>query len=503
MKRVNNNKKNVRPVSSLVSALHCPRKARLEEDKAVKMEPHANPQVFEQAAAKKMIDFVPWNDTSFWPVPKGKWQDVPLEGRNLYGTVPYLEYLEDGMWKAIYPMPHKVIREGHLLEMMVNRILAREQGIEIAKHEILLPDRQYVRQKDLDADMAIESLQRLSRDRQKKTAPTLDDQLDALEKKLPVQEWSTLFDELWKKDVPAPRHCRSCQRGCEFSSLCWPEDRLPLDAPEFLNGLPLDPLFEKMPASLLGLESFRSKWSPLARAQFEAARNLQAGGWGIYIDKEGVGQWLERLQYPICYLDFEWDTFALPPYEGLKSFDVLCFQYSCHIEYEDGHIEQHSFFRQGDCREAFIQSLLEVVPETGSVVVFNREGAEKLRLQQLASQFGQYKEELSQIWKRMVDLSTPFARGYYHDLRQKGHCSLKTLVPLFSSRSYQELDVQDGLQTVEVYRHLHEMDPAQQECKIEQMKSYCALDSEGLIDIVHGLRQKLDPAFETGRKKKK
>ena len=41
------------------------------------------------------------------------------------------------------------------------------------------------------------------------------------------------------------------------------------------------------------------------------------------------------------------------------------------------------------------------------------EGAEKLRLIQLAKQFSQYKDELQQIWERMVDLSLPFSSGEY------------------------------------------------------------------------------------------
>ena len=43
------------------------------------------------------------------------------------------------------------------------------------------------------------------------------------------------------------------------------------------------------------------------------------------------------------------------------------------------------------------------------------EGAEKLRLKQLASQFEEYREELDSICSRMVDLSKPFEAGLYYN----------------------------------------------------------------------------------------
>lgn len=147
------------------------------------------------------------------------------------------------------------------------------------------------------------------------------------------------------------------------------------------------------------------------RFQYAQLRAAQNGG--LFVDRSAVRYWLqETIRYPLTYLDFEWDTYAVPPYPGMRPFDVLCFQYSMHIEAKaQAPLRHHAFLGEGDCREAFIRQLLTDIPADGTILVYNMEGAEKLRLKQLAAQFPAYAAELSALCDRMVDLSLPFALG--------------------------------------------------------------------------------------------
>lgn len=120
------------------------------------------------------------------------------------------------------------------------------------------------------------------------------------------------------------------------------------------------------------------------------------------MDEQAIRYWIEQIEYPISYLDFEWETFAIPPYVNMKAFDVLCFQYSIHIEDEQGQLDHKTFFATGDCRKDFIDHLLQDIPEQGSIMVFNMEGAEKLRLRQLANQYPEYRIQLEQLANRMT-----------------------------------------------------------------------------------------------------
>ena len=132
------------------------------------------------------------------------------------------------------------------------------------------------------------------------------------------------------------------------------------------------------------IEGFRLQY-----AQYMASKTNKP-----FMDRAALKVWMKQIQYPISYLDFEWDTFAIPPYENMKPFDVLCFQYSLHVETQDGNLKHYNFFESKDCRKHFIEQLIQDLPKTGTILVYNMEGAEKLRLKQLASQFEEYKEEL-------------------------------------------------------------------------------------------------------------
>ena len=52
-----------------------------------------------------------------------------------------------------------------------------------------------------------------------------------------------------------------------------------------------------------------------------------------------IKSFLETLYYPLYYLDFETFQSAIPDYDGLKPYEQIPFQYSLHIEQENGKLE--------------------------------------------------------------------------------------------------------------------------------------------------------------------
>lgn len=80
---------------------------------------------------------------------------------------------------------------------------------------------------------------------------------------------------------------------------------------------------------------------PLQYAQYMASKMNRT-----FIDGLALQTWLSKIEYPISYLDFEWDTFPIPPYQNMHPFDVLCFQYSLHIERKNGTLGHVDFLEQ-------------------------------------------------------------------------------------------------------------------------------------------------------------
>lgn len=287
-----------------------------------------------------------------------------------------------------------------------------------------------------------------------------------------------------REDVPAVRS-NACTRGtkCPYIQDCFHEEL------EHTSILHLVQSSKKYDMHEDGIEDIKDVDIDRIEGTRHQYAQIMAAKHGRYLDKAALRCWIrDHIQYPISYLDFEWETYAYPPYEGMKPFDVLCFQYSLHIEHANDPTPQHiSFIETGDCRIDFIESLLKHVPKEGTILVYNMEGAEKLRLKQLAQQFPQYAARLEAIWERMVDLSLPFATGNIYDNRMAGFYSLKTLVPIFSEYDYQDLDISYGMDAVEKYRELGQCESERAKEIKDQLDAYCSMDTYAEYIVFHAI----------------
>lgn len=396
---------------------------------------------------------------------------IPLENRN---------YL------AVYPHLSASVKESELELMKLNQMLAEKLGIHITAHEALYLNADYRHAGSLEADKLLCRSDHLFKKTGTPFSKSIDEQLSGLD--LNLDELIAQAKEVLYGSLPAPRKHKLCSspRKCAQYEECFGESNLPDDSIAFLFACHKRRQLEEH--SIQSMNQIRAKdldGFPLQYAQAMAAKNG-----GVFMDHKAVKAWLDQLVYPLIYLDFEWDTFAIPPYEGMKPYDVLCFQSSMHVEEQDGSIRHYNFFEGGDCRRHFIESLLSSIPSEGSILVYNMEGAEKLRLTQLAEQFPEYHDQLEQVWNRMTDLSVIFENGAYYDLRQRGHFSLKSVLPVFDdSQGYHALQVQDGLQAIQAYRQYERSSlPEERKQLADEISAYCAMDTQAEITILHGLQ---------------
>lgn len=406
-----------------------------------------------------------------------------FEYRTCRTKIPVLVKVKGG-YRAIYPHLSAYPKESESLTMKINQEIAKHLGILIVENLVLYLNKDYLREDMLDLDQLLLVSDSLfnKRNKQSKTIKEcmerhtfdLDAWIDEVNKLVNLESY----------EMDRNKQC-TAQRRCMYYADCFDESKEPDDSVLFLttsrNKLEQYELGKKRICDLdiEMIEGFRLQY-----AQYMASKN------GLFMDKAAISTWLKGMQYPISYLDFEWDTFAIPPYKGMKVFDVLCFLYSLHVEDEDHSLTHHDFFATADCREAFIQSLIKTLPTTGSILVYNMEGAEKLRLKQLAVQFPKYKEALDAICDRMIDLSKPFECGLFYDNRMRGHYSLKNVLPVFTDQvSYQQLSIQDGLDAVFTYRTFDSSDEQTQKEIRSKLRDYCKMDTFAEYVILHGLQR--------------
>lgn len=207
---------------------------------------------------------------------------------------------------------------------------------------------------------------------------------------------------------------------------------------------------------------------------------------GVFADKFILRHWLSQLKQPLIFMDFEWDTYGIPPYVGMKPLDVLCFQYSLHV-LRGEELSHFEFLESGDCRLRFIESLLSNVPAEGSILCYNAFGAEALRLHELGRQLPQYQAALDALVERMVDLAQLFTDGVVYLSAMRGAYSLKSVIQAVDpSLNYDQLSISHGLEAVSHYRNLANLDD---EADVrDALLKYCKMDTLAMVEVVSWLK---------------
>ncbi len=236
---------------------------------------------------------------------------------------------------------------------------------------------------------------------------------------------------------------------------------------------------------LKNADETRIEGSPIQYAQILADQNG-----GLFADKIALNAWLKDITYPITFIDFEWERYAIPPYVGMKPYDVLPFEYSIHILQEDGTLTHKVFLSKHDDRKEMIENMIHDIPSTGSLMAYNAEGAEMIRIEEFAQQFPEYADSLRHMNARMKDLQNPFIHGMVYDTRLAGAMSLKNIMNIMDDKNYSDLEINHGMDAVYQWRYLDRDDPTvDSEEIIKELKEYCGMDTYAMTVVFDWLKQ--------------
>ena len=204
-------------------------------------------------------------------------------------------------------------------------------------------------------------------------------------------------------------------------------------------------------------------------------------------------EFLDTIQYPIYYLDFETISTAIQMFDGLKPHAQVPFQFSLHIVNEEGEKPKHFEYLYDGCadpRKEFLEKLQRVLGDEGSIVVYNK-SFEKKVLEELAEFLLEYKKWVDKTILRLVDLYVPFKEFSYYNSKQQGSASLKAVLPAITSKSYDNLDIREGLTaSIEFLRVTYDECNELEKQKIRKnLLKYCELDTLAQVEIIDKLRE--------------
>ena len=154
------------------------------------------------------------------------------------------------------------------------------------------------------------------------------------------------------------------------------------------------------------------------------------------------------LPYPRYYFDFEGIDLPVPRWIGVRPYEQIPFQWSCHIEGIPGVFEHFAFLdlSSEDPSVPCIEQMIELIPPNGpGPILVYYETYEAGRLRELADRHPRYRAQVDHYISRLVDLHPIVQDNYYHPA-MRGSFSIKAVLPTIApDLDYENLaKVMDG-----------------------------------------------------------
>ncbi|MFA5629185.1 MAG: DUF2779 domain-containing protein [Dehalococcoidales bacterium] len=208
----------------------------------------------------------------------------------------------------------------------------------------------------------------------------------------------------------------------------------------------------------------------------------------VHIQKDEIKDFLNLLEYPLYYLDFETFNTAVPIYDGTRPYQQIPFQFSLHVqESPNTELKHYWYLAEGneDPRLGFITALYELIGNNGTVVAYNKCFEEKI-LKSLGEAFPKYQEWVDLLLPRFIDLWGPFRSFYYYHPEQRGSTSLKKVLPSITDISYDGMEIAQGDDASLAFLQIlfGDLTDAEKDGIRENLLKYCERDTEAMAEII-------------------
>lgn len=225
----------------------------------------------------------------------------------------------------------------------------------------------------------------------------------------------------------------------------------------------------------------------LADAQVRARRAISING---PVTQPELLSALQQFKAPIYFLDFEAAMFTPPHYPGTAPYEVIPFQWSCHITDGRGEVLEHrEFLHPGDedPRPAFGQSLEELLHGSATVVVYSNYEQARVKNMGDLGFANSFLAELFQDEARVIDLLDVVRENVYHPLF-KGSFSIKTVLPaLVEKPLYDGLEIADGASASLAFKQMVTVGGESAGRLAQHLLAYCKVDTLAMVEVYRKL----------------
>ena len=380
--------------------------------------------------------------------------------------------IKDGNDIEIYEVKgSKKLKDVFILDLSYQVYVLKKLGYNIRKCSIVNLNPDYIRKGELEIKKLFK-INDLTKDVLSK--------LDEVEKN--ISDINEFMEKGRETDIDLGTYCFKPYE-CPFFTYCTKD--LPKNN---VFDIAIMPKKEKIKLYQQGLYAFKDLLNANIKEIYKEQIRYEINDLEDKIDYDKLVEFMNTLSEPLYFLDFETFQSPIPPYDGVKAYEQIPFQYSLHY-IEDGELYHKEFLAEAgtDPRRKLAERLVEDIPCDVCVLAYNM-SFEKTAIKNLARMYPDLANHLMNIHDNVKDLMIPFKKRYYYNKDMKGSYSIKYVSPALSpndeSLNYHNLDlIHNGEEAMNTYALLATKSKEEQEYARERLLRYCELDTYSMVKI--------------------
>jgi hypothetical protein len=385
---------------------------------------------------------------------------------------------EEG-WKAYEVKSSTEVKPVNKNDAAIQYYVITHSGLALSDISIVHINNEYIRQGNLDINALF-------------TISSVKEDVLNLQEEIPQQ--ITLFSNIaTTKEEPSVDIGPHCTKpyDCDFRHHCW--SHVPEDSVFDISRIGKN-AWELYDMGVLDIKDIPDSFD-LNHNQRMQVRHARTGA--TYINKEEIQHFVNNLKFPLIFLDFETYQMAVPPFDNIRPYRQIVFQYSLHtqtsLKIEYNHHEYLSISDGSDPRKKLLEDLIANCGTEGDILAFNM-GFEKMVLNELLEVFPHYEDQIQSIISRMKDLMIPFRDRRYYMPEMKGSYSIKAILPaLVPELSYYNLEIQEGGTASRTFAQMNHGDyTGSIEETRKNLLEYCKLDTWAMVKILEKLQSVME-----------
>ena len=365
-------------------------------------------------------------------------------------------------WKVIEVKSGINPNQEYIEDLAYTLMVARKAGVKINSASLLLLNPEYRLNHDdasflLEHDVCEEAIQAANA-------------FDAF--------WESVPSEAIAADRPQPELIFECRKCPFFREQCFTDEESNhiFDLPR-LSKSAFDSLNSQNVTRIADIPR-QTQLTPTQERVRQAAKTGRP-----VVDKPGLDEFLNLVEWPAFYLDFETVKSSIPLFPTVAPHEQIVTQYSLHVCKAPGKVTDHREYladHSDDHRRELAEQLLEDLENHGSIIHYS--AFEKTVLNGLAKLFPDLQGRLNKCVKRLFDLEKAFSKHYYHP-RFGGRTSIKATLPALVNLTYDGLEIGNGDLAVARYAKLArgEIVGTEAEATRSALLEYCKQDTYGMV----------------------